>query len=278
MSKIIIFFNPIISLFTLTLVTQVVQAKNFASQFVLSDNSINVDFFQIVNLPEIEPSSPSSSPSPNQTPAPTLPPANLLSFTYQLSKFKELPADLPLFIVTLGQKVIFTADANLADGLEHQVLLDISVLAPDQLGQTPVFYQNSYLDDFELILGGLAFVSQPAPIPSVSISPTKIINPSAIRERDQSLTVIFTLQETVREQHFYKLSCLDAQGAKPDSVWLIKNDNFLWSTLSFLGAWSNQKNELIFHLAQFDCAGQVQFINERGDISEPVSIIAVENL
>jgi len=304
-------------LFCTTIFLEKVEAKDFSYQFILTDNTIALDFFTIVNLPVANPSSNAVSPidpsssitltptvataitptvattiTPTEVPKPTDPfptdsqlpvnptsgpaaSAQILSFDYKMTKNQDIPTDLPLFIVTFDQEVIFAADASTADGLSHQVQLDLKLFDPNYLRKVPIFYQNNYINDFTLSLNNLAFSDQ-------ILEPTnklcQIQNLSAIREVDQSLTIIFSLEEETKNQRLYQLFCLNERQEITHFTRLVQKDNFLWPTFTFLSFLSNQKNELIFHLDEFECEGLVYVADDFGTKSEQVSIVNVEEL
>lgn len=244
----------IISLLILLLFSQQVDAKGFSYQFILADNSIDFNYLEKVEL--------NLSDQESQ---------NFLSFEYKLEKYKELPVDLPLFLITFDGKVVFSADASMADGLFHQVELDLS----ESKDHLPIFYQSSYLNDFKLSLENLSFTDQPSLADENTL---QIKDLNVIRERDQSLSVIFSLEETVKNQHYFQLFCIDEQGETYNSTELSSSDNFLWSNFLFTKFFTNQKNELIFHLAKFDCSGVIYVLVDSAFKSDQTSIIEVGDL
>lgn len=246
----------IIILFFLILLFSVrqVEAQSFSYQFILANNSINLDFLEKLelNLEEQEPK-------------------NFLSFEYKLEKQKDLPLDLPLFLVVFGEEAIFSADASLADGLFHQVEINLS----NRNDRMPVFYQSSYLDGFELSFMNLIFIEESS-LNKDGIFQIKDL--SAIRELDESLSIVFSLEEAEKIPHSFRLICLDEQDKFMSSTELIRNDDFLWSNFSFINLFSNQKNELTFHLDQFECLGLVYLLADSTVQSNKTSIIRVEDL
>jgi len=250
--------------------SQKIEAKSFSYQFILANNAINLDFFKPIDLP-----APTLTPTSSPTPEVSKSPAKILSFDYKLKKNKDLPLDLPLFIAAFGQEVIFSADANLADDIFHNVQLDLESFDQNYLGQTPVFYQNNYLNDFTFEVKNLSFIDS---FSAIETNLPEIKNFSAIRERDQSLTIIFSLQEETKIQRFYQLFCLNEKKEIISSIKLARKDDFIWSSFSFLGFFANQKNEAIFNLKEFNCDGLV-YVADNFDVkSDLVSIIKVENL
>ena len=255
-----------------------VMAKSFSTQYILTSNSINIDFYRVLNPPISQLST--TTPSPVVALSPTiLPPTgtrnNWLVFTYKLSKNQPLPNDLPLFLVVFEEQVLFAADASLADGQEHQMSINLQELALSDKTFTPIFYQNNYLQDFELEISGLAFSDQPA---KQSVEVSQLDDLTVVREADQSLTVIFKLDPKPNQQHFYQLVCLNDASQVTASKSLLKTDDFLWPKLIFGSFAANQKNELIFSVSDFICDGQVYVKNELGVRSIPVSIIKVSDL
>lgn len=245
-----------IFLFCLILVflAKPIEAQGFSYQFVLTNNSINLDFLEELELDLDEREL-----------------KNFLFFEYKLEKQGELPLDLPLFLVAIDKEVLFSADASLADGLFHKVELDLS----NRIGQMPVFYQSSYLDGFELSLKNLIFTEQSSLSKNSAL---RLKDLSVIRELNQSLSVIFSLEEVEKTQHSFQLVCLDEQNKSINSVGLVRNDDFLWSNFSFINLFANQKNELIFHLDQFECGGFVRVVADFAIQSDKTSIIRVEDL
>ncbi len=263
----------IITLLSFILFSRQIQAKSFDYQFIFEGNSINLDFFKAINIspatqPIIEVIPPSIEPTQPQL-------AKFLSFEYKLKKNNDLPLDLPLFLVAFGQEVIFYADTSLADDQFHKVEIDLSSFDQDILKKSPVFYQNNYLSGFELEVSNVVFISE---LSSNAIADPQVIDLSAIREKDQSLTVVFALQEELKAPHEYELACLNEKEEVIHSVELSKNDDFLWSNFSFIRFFANQKNELIFHLNEFNCDGLINLTMDQKIKSTSVSIINVENL
>lgn len=253
--------------------TEKIEAKSFSYQFFLANNLIDLDFFKPIDLipTSIATLSPAISPTPEASKAP----GKILSFDYKLQENQDLPADLPLFIVTFGQEVIFSADASLADGISHHVELDLESFEQNYSDQMPVFYQNNYLSDFTFEVKNLSLIDT---FSVAAVSMSEIQNLSVIREKDQSLTIVFALQEEIRRQHFYQLFCLNEQEEIVGSTKLTKKDDFLWSSFSFLGLFTNQKNESIFNLEEFNCDSSVYVTDNFSAKSDLVSIIEVENL
>lgn len=263
----------ILILLSFVIFSKKVEAKSFDYQFVFENNSINLDFFKVVNVaptnqPVVEVISPSIEPVQASS-------VKILSFEYKLKKNNDLPLDLPLFLVTFGQEVIFYADAGLADDQIHKVEIDLSLFDQGTINKTPVFYQNNYLSGFELEVSNVVFISE---FSSDAAVDPQVIDLSVIREKDQSLTIIFTFQEESKEPHEYNLSCLNEKEKIVHSIKLNKNDDFLWSNFSFIRFFANQKNELIFHLNEFDCDGLVSINTDQKFRSTAVSIINVEDL
>ncbi|KKQ08515.1 MAG: hypothetical protein US20_C0015G0003 [Candidatus Pacebacteria bacterium GW2011_GWF1_36_5] len=217
----------IIILFFLTLFFSVrqIEAQSFSYQFILANNSIDLDFLKKLelNLEEQKPK-------------------NFLSFEYKLEKQNDLPSDLPLF---------------------------------NRNDRIPVFYQSNYLDGFKLTLENLIFIEEPI----LNKDKTSIIKDlSVIRELDQSLSIIFSLEETEKRQHSFQLICLDEGGEVTNSNKLFKNDDFLWSDFFFTNSFSNKKNEFIFHLDKLECSGLVYVLTDFSIQSDKTSIIRVEDL
>ncbi|AKM81388.1 MAG: hypothetical protein US01_C0001G0438 [candidate division TM6 bacterium GW2011_GWF2_28_16] len=246
----------IIILFFLTLFFSVrqIEAQSFSYQFILANNSIDLDFLKKLelNLEEQKPK-------------------NFLSFEYKLEKQNDLPSDLPLFIVAFDKEVLFSVDSSLADSLFHQVEINLT----NRNDRIPVFYQSNYLDGFKLTLENLIFIEEPI----LNKDKTSIIKDlSVIRELDQSLSIIFSLEETEKRQHSFQLICLDEGGEVTNSNKLFKNDDFLWSDFFFTNSFSNKKNEFIFHLDKLECSGLVYVLTDFSIQSDKTSIIRVEDL
>jgi hypothetical protein len=258
-------------LLSLVIFSTKVDAKSFDYQFIFEDNFINLDFFKVIDV------APTNQPTTAIIPIPIIStsPAKILSFEYKLSKINDLPLDLPLFLATFGQEVIYYADASLADDQLHKVEIDLSLFDQDILGKTPVFYQNNYLSGFELEVKNVVFIGE---FSSNTVADPQVIDLSVIREKDQSLTIVFTLQEESKAPHEYELSCLNEKEEIIHSVKLSKNDDFLWSNFSFIRFFANHKNELIFHLNEFNCDGLVNIKTDQQKKSTAISIINVEDL
>lgn len=234
--------------------------QGFTHQFVLEDNVINLDFIKVkptADNPEITPSSLDST----------------LFFTYQIEAKSGLPPDIPLFIATYDKEVIFFADASLADGISHDVEIDLKNFGLGDHSQMPIFYQNNFLEEYHLSLFNLNFINQ-----TTVKSSAKIEDLSAIREKDNSLTIVFGLREDIKNTHVYQLFCLDKEHKIMSSTKLTQEDSFLWSRFSFSSFYTNQKNELIFHLKEFDCEGEIYILGDGLFKSNQTAIIGVENL
>ena len=231
----------------------------FTYQFVLENNIISFDFSQI-NIPsnfQIE----------------LTKPKEILSFDYRLTTEQSLPKDIPLFLVVFGQEVIFSADVNLADADFHTTQVNIKNFA-DYFDQLPVFYKNNVIENFKLEIANVTFVDQLYENKSL-ISITDL---NVIREADNSLTVIFSVQEEIKNSHSYQLFCLNEKQEIIDSTKLNQKDNFLWPNFSFLSFYTNHKNELIFHLKEFSCNGSFYVTADDVFTSDRVSVIAAEDL
>lgn len=245
----------------LFLLASPVSAQEFTYQFKLENNSINLDFTKIktpLSNPEIELSQSKS----------------VLSFTYKIETKQKLPADIPVFIVVFDKKVIFTADASQASNSFHTAEIDLKNFNLNDHDQLPVFYQNNFFEGYKTDLFGLNFIKEP----TVKSFPVEINDLNVIREKDDSLTIVFSVQEKSKNIHSYQLFCLDKQQKIANSIELIQNDNFLWPEFSFLNFYANQKNELIFHLTEFSCDGEVYVVGDEFFESNKTSIINLDNL
>ena len=235
-------------------------AKSFNYEFVLSDNLIDLNFFKVLDLP-IEDLQ--------------LEHGNIISFEYILNKTANLPQEIPLFILALGKQVLFSVDAKMADGIVHQVSLDLSQFGSLSTAEMPIFYKNNYLDNFELEIKNLLFTKDSSEKLSED---SQIKNLSAIREADQSLTIIFSLEGENLRDHRYEIFCLGDGGKIANSSKLTRTDDFLWPNFSFLRFFANYKNELIFNLNEFACDGLVYLQNDVGLRSDQTSIVEVTDL
>lgn len=266
-----------------------VWATEFEYQFNLSGNFIYLDFFKKIEVPSptfIQPVvvfsptltlTPSPIPPSPPTPTPTtMIKKKILAFDYKLEATQTLPEDLPLFIVAFEQQVVFSANASTADSMLHHIELDIESLNPLYLERLPIFYQNNYVQDFKLQVNNLTYLENFTNPPTVSNAKIKDVN--LIRESDQSLTLIFSLNEEVKKTDSYFLICTDENQKLLNKVQLIRTDDFLWSNFDFSNFNSNQKGDLIFHLAEFPCAGMINVASGNGDQFAISSIIEVESL
>lgn len=235
--------------------------KAFTHQFALKNNAINLDFVKLEPI----------------TDEPILTPSDLkrvLSFTYRIETQENLPVDIPIFIAAYDKKVIFSADASLADSVFHDVEIDLNNFAVNDYKQMPIFYQNHSLVGYDLNLINVNLINQSTGVKSLA----KISDLNAIREKDDSLTIIFTLEEEIKNNHSYQLFCLDENLQIKHSLVLSQNDNFLWPMFSFFNLHANQKSELIFHLEKFSCEGKVYIIGDGVFESDKSTIIEVEDL
>lgn len=238
------------------------QSQNY--QFLLYDNSISLDLFQPITLTDQLSSSEDYQKS-------------ILYFKYKLKADENLPTDIPLFLLAFDKEVIFYADANLADGFFHEVNLDLnSYFQAEGAWNLPVFYKNQYFSNLDLELIDFNFLDN---FSSNSSSLIAIKDLSVIAELDQSLTVIFSLEEGDRKMHFYELLCLDEANQQIiDSIELIVTDNFLWKDFGFASLFGNAKNELIFRLENFNCDGFFQVVADGQNKSEIVELVEVGDL
>lgn len=236
--------------------------QGFTYQFKLENNFINLDFSKIE--PVIG-SSTINEPSEKN---------NILSFVYKIETKQNLPADIPVFIVVFDKKVIFTADATLADDFFHTVEIDLKNHSLTESKQLPIFYKNNFFNKCEIDLLNIKFIKEL----TAERSLIEINDLNVIREKDSSVTVIFSVQEDVKSLHSYQLFCLNEQQQILNSIQLTQDDNFLWSEFSFLNFYANQKNEIIFHLTEFSCDGEVYVVGDGLFESNRTSIIGLENL
>lgn len=254
----------IVALFFLSLffLTKPTLAQGFTYQFKLENNFINLDFNKIE--PVIG-SSTIEEPSEKN---------NILSFTYKIKNKQNLPTGIPIFIVVFDKKVIFTVDATLVDDFFHTVEIDLKNHGLTESKQLPIFYKNNFFDKCEIDLLNLSFIKAL----TTKTSLAKINDLNVIREKDNSVTVIFSVQEDVKSLHSYQLFCLDKRQQILNSIQLTQDDNFLWSEFSFLNFYANQKNEIIFHLTEFSCDSEVYVVGDGLFESNRTSIIGLENL
>ena len=161
-------------------------AQSFDYQLRITDNFIDLNFFETVKEIEVMDEG-----------------GEFLSFNYQLSSDEDLPPDLPLFLVTLNDEVLFYANQSLVDEQVQQVFLDTD-------GELPIFYKNTFIKDFELELGNLHFVEEMPGKDSLEIK-----DPLVIREQDQSLTILFSMEPASKNNRSIELFCVaNNQSAK----------------------------------------------------------------
>lgn len=241
------------------------QVQNY--QFLLIDNFIDLELFKPIVLTEKLPDSNSQN----------IQEKNILSFKYQLSENKNLPLDLPLFLVAFNKDVVFYTDASVADGFQHEIQLDLKKYFQDEDDwHLPVFYQNQYLKDLDLKLSDFNFVENLSLSPVLSAT---IEDLDVIEEIDKSLTVIFSLIEENRRPHSYELFCLDETSQRDiGSKKLIVSDGFLWGGFNFANLFSNIKKELIFHLSDFACDGLFYVLLDGQIKSEAVGVTELKDL
>jgi len=231
----------------------------FTYQFVLENNTVDLNFTK-VKIPE--------------NPQVELSKSNdVLSFDYKLESEENLPTDIPLFIVVFNQEVIFSADASLLDEKYHTTEVGMKNFQA-YLGQMPVFYKNNVIEDFKLEIANVSFIDQVTENESL----VEINDLNIIREKEGFLTVIFSLQEEIKNPHLYQLFCLNEKQEIVNSTQLIQRDNFLWPDYFFANLVVNQKNELIFHLEKFNCSGELYVTADSSSKSDKTSIIGIENL
>jgi len=242
------------------------QAQNY--QFVLVDNSINLELFKPLDFLPTETGD--IKDSNNLHPS-------FLQFAYQIEADQDLPSDIPLFLLAFDRQVVFFADSNQADGLEHQVQIDLKDYFKDEENWSlPVFYQNQYFNDLQLKLHKLSFLEDY----SLPLSSSVAINDlTAIEETDGSLTLLFSLVEKNKQRHVYELLCLDQKSQKLlSSKKLLRNDEFLWPNFNFSNLLSNQKQELIFHLSDFVCDEEIVVLLDGELRSQATQMIRVSDL
>jgi|GEM_PF-5894852 len=236
------------------------QSQNF--QFLLKDNSINLELFQSVDLPNQELNA--------------KPHGDILSFKYKIQTEENLPSDIPLFLVAFGDEVIFYADASKADGFFHEVSLNLKPYFLTNDWSLPVFYKNQYFTNLNLELTAFNFLDD---LNFQSNDSYAINDLNVIRELDQSLTVIFSLAENERQAHFYELVCLDNTSQEMiHSRKLIVSDSFLWGGFEFVNLLSNAKKELIFHLSSFNCEGSFYVLVDGEIKSTTTEAIGIKDL
>lgn len=266
----------ILILFSFVFFSSPIQAKSFSYQFNLANNVINLDFYRALDLP-LPTLTLIPSLTPIYSPTPTSP-KKILVFDYQIKTSKELPINLPLFIVVFGQEVVFSADAFLADGVVHHVELDLELFNSNYIDQSPIFSQNNYLNDYELTITNLSFLEKFSAVNNETLNQAKIENLSVIREADQSLTIIFSLSDKNKIVDSYTLLCKDESKQLLGSARLVKTDDFLWPNFIFSNFSTNHKNDLIFHLKEFTCVGLMSVLSGSGDEFIVNSIIEVKDL
>lgn len=234
--------------------------EGFTHQFILKDNTINFDFAKIetIAVPSIESSKTH----------------DVLSFDFRVRTQEDLPTDIPLFIVAFNQEIIFYVDASAIDENFHKVEIDLKDFVSTHANQLPIFYQNNVIKNLNLEIINVNLIDSL----TQNKSSVKIDDLNIIKERDDSLTVIFSVQEASKNLHSYELFCLNQKQEIINSIELNQKDNFLWPEYSFIKFITNQKNELIFHLAEFYCDGDLYVIGDGDFMSNKISIIEVEDL
>lgn len=263
--NIFMFLILVLFLSSFIILNQEVQAQSQSQsyQFLLMDNSINLELFQPVALPSQDLSSKSYD-------------KNILSFKYKIQADKNLPSDIPLFLVAFGDEVIFYADASKADGFFHEVSLNLKPYFLTNDWSLPVFYKNQYFTNLNLELTAFNFLDD---LNFQSNDSYAINDLNVIRELDQSLTVIFSLAENERQAHFYELVCLDNTSQEMiHSRKLIVSDSFLWGGFEFVNLLSNAKKELIFHLSSFNCEGSFYVLVDGEIKSTTTEAIGIKDL
>ncbi len=253
---IVIFFLLLAGLF----LWRPVQAQSFTYQFELENNSIDFDFTKI------EPSTdlPINISATN----------NILAFAYKIKLQDSLPADIPLFIVVFNKQIIFSVNTQMLNENINEVEIDIAQFLTKDFTQWPVFYKNNVVRDFDLEVLNISLKNAF----SIDRTQAQIHDLNVIKENDNSLTVLFTLEEPIKRIHSYQLFCLNEKQEVVASVPLHQRNNFLWPECSFINLLTNQKNELIFNLLDFDCAGNLYVVGDEKFTSNQTSIVKVENL
>jgi len=253
---IIVFFLLLVSLF----LWRPIQVQSFTYQFALENNSINFDFTKIETNTD-------SSINASQA-------NNVLAFTYKIKLRDSLPADIPIFIVVFDKQVIFSVNTQEAIENSNEVEINIADFLNKNSASWPIFYKNNLIKDFDLEITNVvlkdAFTRNKIPI--------QIYDLNAIKEKNGSLTIIFTIQEAIKAVHSYQLFCLNEKQEILSSVSLCQNNNFFWPGYSFQNLLTNQKNELIFNLLDFDCMGNLYVLGDKQFASNQTSIVEVENL
>lgn len=234
--------------------------EGFTHQFILKDNIINFDFSKIETIA-------TSSSKSSAT-------RNVLSFEFRIQAQEDLPTDIPLFIVAFNQEAVFYVDASAIDANFHKVEIDLKDFTSTYANQWPIFYKNNAIEDLNLEVINVSFIDSL----TQNKSSGKIDDLNVIKEHDGSLTVIFSVQETSKNLHSYELFCLNQKQEIINSVKLNQKDNFLWPGYSFIKLTANQKNELIFHLTEFNCESDLYVIGDDDFVSNKTSMIEVENL
>ncbi len=234
--------------------------EGFTHQFVLEDNTINFDF---TKLEIIATSSSKSSPI-----------HSVLSFDFRVQAQEGLPANIPLFIVAFNRKIIFYVDADAIDKNFRKVEIDLKDFVSTYANQLPIFYQNNAIKNLNLEIINVNLIDSLTQNKSLA----KIDDLNIIKEHDNYLTVIFSVQEETKNLHSYQLFCLNQNQEIVNSIELNQKDNFLWPEYSFIKFITNQKKELIFHLAEFNCEGDLYVVGDDDFMSNKTSIIEIENL
>ena len=237
------------------------KTQAFSYQFVLADNQIQFEYERLTSIFEQIHFSPQVY--------------KALVFDYQLSSQETVPTDLPLFIVAFDREIIFYANSEALNRGFLQAEIDLQSLSATYPEQWPVFYQNKHLKTLDLEIKNLHFAKQ---LKTVDKSSARLDDLSIFKEGDHSVTIIFTVHETQRNLHQYKLVCLDQKEQVLAQIPLQQADHYLWAPYSFVKLLPNHQQELIFHVEDLPCAGQLYVLRDDGLQSAPTAIVPVQNL
>lgn len=195
----------------------------------------------------------------------SVPPPDLFwHLTYHFSHTQLLPATIPLLVVSDDQNSgLFVFTAAEADGVKRQ--LCGPVVAGQSLPQLQVQPLFAYLS----VEWTLAVNEQACPAITATPGLSELL---AVREADNSLTVLFRQHDESVAPHRYLLTCAATQEQR--ALW---HRHFLWAGLSIF-ANRHSFGELIFQVADFSCQGQVHLLDLLTKQQLTTTIVNVEEL
>lgn len=245
-----------------------VKARDYTYSFILADNSIDLSFSKLFDLPV------SSIPTVTENPPEQISSMPILSFVYELKSSQPLMPNLPMLLLVKDEQVLFYLDSSQANLAPKQVFLDLSDFKVDS-NNLPIFYRSQTLGDFTFQLSQVEWLTS---LPVRRDSVVEIKNLHVMKEQDQSLTILFEISGNLADQNTYQLVCQTDSHQTAHASTLLKTDDFFWSDLVFHNFKPNSKEELIFQLVNFDCHGSVYVKDQFGNRSQVVEIIDIQTL